>query len=549
MAVSTTSQARASRGGAPALACLEAFEQQLDYLCRTLRRQGVPPADVEDLAHDVFLVMWRRWAEYDQERPVRPWLGAIACHLAIKHLSRHRREVQRADADRLDDTPLPDDRLASARARALALRALAALPDRHRMALTLHELDGISVRDLASLWSVPLFTAYTRLRAARRAFSQVVARLQPQRPRGAAALLSARAALAPEKAALPAPADVRARIQDRARALVLGASAEGPLPGVDDASAVPSGAPAVSAVVSRSGKLAAAPLSTLLLGTVAAVAILSVSISRSRREGGPAAARPGAVLPVRAAHPPSGAVLHASGTAPPRLVAAVLPEDTRDLLGRWSFDDGAGSSVARDSSGQGRHCLVRGPGAGSGWIQGARGGALNVGAGAWLECPLPDQADLPTSELTVTAWIAPGRTRAGVYTIASRARVRGHGEHFVFGLRSGRLRFYSTPWDVEIDHPLPRKADPWMHVAFTQGQDGLVRLYLDGLEVARTKMNRRFSAQFIGPLRVGAGTFSARAPSLTAAPQPFRGSLDEVRIYQRALANKEIAALAGGNFP
>jgi RNA polymerase sigma-70 factor (ECF subfamily) len=188
-----SSEARALGGSSPAMSCLEVFAEERDYLHRTLRRQGIPPADVEDLAHDVFLVMWRRWAEYDQDRPVRPWLRAIACHLAIKHLSRRRREVQRADADRQDDTPLPDDRLASARARSLVLRALAALPDRHRAALAMHELDGVSVRDLASLWSVPLFTAYTRLRAARLAFSRVVARLQPQAGRRGAGLLLPRA--------------------------------------------------------------------------------------------------------------------------------------------------------------------------------------------------------------------------------------------------------------------------------------------------------------------------------------------------------------------
>jgi RNA polymerase sigma factor (sigma-70 family) len=188
-------EAPASIGEPRAIGCLQAFESELDYVYRTLRRLGVSAADIEDLAQDVFVVMWRRWADYDQNRPVRPWLAGIACHLAMKHLSRRRREVQRADADQRDDTALADERLASARVRALVLRALAALPDRHRAALTQHELEGLSVRELSSIWSVPLFTAYTRLRAARRAFARAVARLQPEARGGAAAFLSSRALL------------------------------------------------------------------------------------------------------------------------------------------------------------------------------------------------------------------------------------------------------------------------------------------------------------------------------------------------------------------
>jgi hypothetical protein len=271
------------------------------------------------------------------------------------------------------------------------------------------------------------------------------------------------------------------------------------------------------------------------------VAMLTASITQSAENGGGAGVARGAGLPLPA-HAPSGSPLRRA--PPPRLVAMTPPADARDLLGRWNLDDGSGSSVARDSSGHRRDCLVRGPDAGRGWIDGVRGGALDIRTGGWLECPLPDQPDRATSELSLSAWIAPGPLRSGVRAIASRARARGHGEHFFFGVRSGKLRLYSTPWQVQIDHPLPRKPDAWIHVAFTQGQDGFARLYLDGVEVAQARVNRRFSAQLIGPLRIGAGTLSARRPNLTGAPQRFRGSIDEVRVYQRALTSREVAALA-----
>ena len=36
---------------------LAAFQHEFDYIIRTLRRLGVSPNDVEDLAHEVFLVL------------------------------------------------------------------------------------------------------------------------------------------------------------------------------------------------------------------------------------------------------------------------------------------------------------------------------------------------------------------------------------------------------------------------------------------------------------------------------------------------------------
>ena len=312
-------------------------------------------------------MMWRRWADYDPHRPVRPWLAAIACHLAIKHLTRRRREVQQPDADRLDDTPLPDDRLASARAQALVLRALAALPDRHRAALTLHEIEGVSVRELAALWSVPLFTAYTRVRAARRAFARVVARLQPRDLRGALAFLSSSKRRSGDKTP-PLPAEVRARIQTRVR-LLLPPPVLWPAPDGQHASPSPARPPAVPARF-RPGKLPPVSVSTLLLGSVPLIAVLAGSIVWSVDRAGATATTRDSSRPLPS-HAPAESLHRRGKTPPPRLAGMVPPEDTHGLLGRWSFDDQPGSGVARDSSGHRRDCLLRGSTAGGGRIRGA----------------------------------------------------------------------------------------------------------------------------------------------------------------------------------
>jgi RNA polymerase sigma-70 factor (ECF subfamily) len=150
--------------------CLAVFCQEFDYLCRTLRRLGVHQADVEDLVHEVFLVLQRKWEDYDPSRPSRPYLFGIAFRVASAH---HRRRIREVPSDALeveDQGPLPDQSLQAKQARAIVLRALERLPLARRAVFIMHDLDEVPMRDIAAVLSIPVFTAYSRLRKARKEF-------------------------------------------------------------------------------------------------------------------------------------------------------------------------------------------------------------------------------------------------------------------------------------------------------------------------------------------------------------------------------------------
>ena len=59
-------------------ACVEAYQREIDYVFRTLRRLGVSPSEVDDLAQEVLLALRQSWGEYDPTRPLRPYLFGIA---------------------------------------------------------------------------------------------------------------------------------------------------------------------------------------------------------------------------------------------------------------------------------------------------------------------------------------------------------------------------------------------------------------------------------------------------------------------------------------
>lgn len=145
---------------------------------RTLRRLGVTPDDVEDLAQEVFLILRRTWPQYDTTRALKPFLFGIAFRVAAAHRRKRWREVPFAIIDEPDRGPSADRTIEANQARAIVLEALNKIPLKRRAVLVMHDLDEVPVQDVAATLSIPLFTAYSRLRKARRELEDAVSHIQ-----------------------------------------------------------------------------------------------------------------------------------------------------------------------------------------------------------------------------------------------------------------------------------------------------------------------------------------------------------------------------------
>jgi RNA polymerase sigma-70 factor (ECF subfamily) len=163
--------------------CFQAYQRELNYLLGSLRRLGVLQVDLEDVAHEVFLVMHRRWEDYDHQRPLRPWLFGIAFRVAAAQRRRGAREVPSDTYEAADVGTAPDDAAAAVETRGLLLKALAHLPLERRAVLLMHDVDEMPMREVAQQLELPLFTAYSRLRKARKELDAALQRLQGARRR------------------------------------------------------------------------------------------------------------------------------------------------------------------------------------------------------------------------------------------------------------------------------------------------------------------------------------------------------------------------------
>ncbi|MGA9524262.1 MAG: RNA polymerase sigma factor [Myxococcaceae bacterium] len=156
------------------------YRRELPYVWKSISRLGARDRDREDLAHDIFATAYRQWHKYDPARPVRPWLFGISYRVVLdykrKH-SYHREDVVEA-IEVQDEARTAEDKLAAAQGWDLAMRALDALELDRRAVFVMHEIDGHPIPEVAAAIGIPLNTAYSRLRLARRDFNLEVAALQ-----------------------------------------------------------------------------------------------------------------------------------------------------------------------------------------------------------------------------------------------------------------------------------------------------------------------------------------------------------------------------------
>ncbi|MBM3792614.1 MAG: DUF1592 domain-containing protein [Acidobacteria bacterium] len=210
------------------------------------------------------------------------------------------------------------------------------------------------------------------------------------------------------------------------------------------------------------------------------------------------------------------------GDTPPSPDASRLSEG---LGGEWKFEspDGLtmeGNAKLTDDSPFGKAIAFSGMGTAA---VADRTPAMNVGTG----------------DFTVAAWIHPRQQRrAGL--VAAGGLNWMHGWLLMINDNKGMLRFEASSADTQSAgsvQSLPGviRHDVWQHVAaiVKRGGKNQTVLYVNGYAVAKGDISDADLDNAKMALRIG------RVP---AGPQ-FRGDMDEVRLYRRALSEAELQAL------
>jgi RNA polymerase sigma-70 factor, ECF subfamily len=169
--------ARAAAGDRDALGELyRRFHPRVLGLCRYILGS---PAEAEDTASDVFARLGNAMKTYDSSLPFPRWLLSVASHQCVDQLRRRRVEqrlFEPAEAEALPAAvaePSPLQSLISSESRERVRQAIAELPERYRVPLTLRYYSELTYDEIGAVLRTPranvatlIFRAKKQLRTA-----------------------------------------------------------------------------------------------------------------------------------------------------------------------------------------------------------------------------------------------------------------------------------------------------------------------------------------------------------------------------------------------
>jgi len=162
------------------------------------------------------------------------------------------------------------------------------------------------------------------------------------------------------------------------------------------------------------------------------------------------------------------------------------------------------------------------------------------GSGDYVDMVDATALDITGTSLTLTAWIYPRDGGAnGGSRVISKLNNAGNGDVYAMYTDSYRLRFRTIDGvDMISEHII--ELNEWVHVAMVyDGTDQ--RIYINGvLDPATPQLENRPIPSSNSPLQLGRRGDNTRF---------FNGIIDEAQVYDRALTDTEVAAIAAALTP
>jgi RNA polymerase sigma-70 factor (ECF subfamily) len=148
-----------------------------------------PGPDAEDLTQDTFVRAYTNLNSFQSRASLNTWLYRIATNLCIDFTRKNRKakalttSLRQEDAEEETDTErdVPDERFnpqAVYMNKELGVhldRALAALPEKLRTVVLLHDIEGLAYEEIAGIVDCPLGTVKSRLFNARASLREKLA--------------------------------------------------------------------------------------------------------------------------------------------------------------------------------------------------------------------------------------------------------------------------------------------------------------------------------------------------------------------------------------
>jgi hypothetical protein len=201
---------------------------------------------------------------------------------------------------------------------------------------------------------------------------------------------------------------------------------------------------------------------------------------------------------------------------------------TTGLQALYKFDEGSGT-IANDSSGNGNNGTI----SGATWATGKSGSGLSFDGNDYVNKATPSAVLKPSLEVATAAWIKMSGTDTGGAEIVSM------GDSYAIRVQTnGNIQFFyynGTTWKSIITTGVNVRDGAWHHIVGQKTSTAL-QIYVDGISKASTPNTGTIA------YTQGTGLFIGKHGN-GGTIYDFVGSIDDVRIYNRALSNQEVLDL------
>jgi RNA polymerase sigma factor (sigma-70 family) len=123
-------------------------------------------ADAEDITQEVFITLFERIADFREEAQLSSWIYRITITKSLDHEKRKKR-IKRGGLIRQlffikqEDEPVnfvhPGVLLDNKERSVVLFKALKKLPEKQRVAFTLHKMEGLSYQEIATVMEISLY--------------------------------------------------------------------------------------------------------------------------------------------------------------------------------------------------------------------------------------------------------------------------------------------------------------------------------------------------------------------------------------------------------
>jgi Domain of unknown function (DUF5127)/Domain of unknown function (DUF4965)/Domain of unknown function (DUF1793)/Concanavalin A-like lectin/glucanases superfamily/Domain of unknown function (DUF4964) len=205
---------------------------------------------------------------------------------------------------------------------------------------------------------------------------------------------------------------------------------------------------------------------------------------------------------------------------------------TSGLVASYALDEGSGASAADQVGG---HTLALG---GAGWGAGYSGSALTLNGSSAAATTAGFVAT--SGSFSVSAWVRLADI-GGWHTAVSQDGANASAFFLQYSAADDAWAFSMLASDATSAAttralaPLPPRAGDWQHlVGVYDSAAGQLRLYVDGIRAGAAAFSSGWASS--GSFAVGRGLFGGPTDW-------FSGSIDQVRVWSRALSDADVAAL------